>query len=342
MQRIGRMWKVVVVGVLALGGLTAGVPAAQAGLPVKTLTCGQWVSESVKLAADMHCPGGDGLRINADIVLDLGGHTITGSGVGDGVYVANGKATVRNGTIQSFSAGIRTSQPGLVRNVLALKNQIGFVVINAPEPARFERSDALQNVERGYAIQNSPGISITDATVMGSKVGIYVMQANDTVVRGNLLDGNKEGIVLTDGAGNRIRKNTIRSSGLDGLSLSNITASRIARNVSEENRRGVWINGTGNKIGRNTIVHNDEHGIYMSGGSGNTIKRNTVNVNGFDGIFSAVGAITITDNVAKHNGWGDNGIESDLGIESGPGTVGSGNIAKHNENPKQCTPDHLC
>ena len=76
--------------------------------------CGQRVSADFILANDMTCTT-DAFIINADnITLDLGGHTITGPGMGpqtwplpqlDSVGVRTGghtNVTIRNGTISQF------------------------------------------------------------------------------------------------------------------------------------------------------------------------------------------------------------------------------------------------
>src|SRR5690349_16359538 len=63
---------------------SAGAPSAAAAgsTPVREATCAMRVTASFTVANDLHCDG-DGLVIAADnVTVDLGGHTLTGPGMG--------------------------------------------------------------------------------------------------------------------------------------------------------------------------------------------------------------------------------------------------------------------
>src|SRR5262245_57242965 len=83
-----------------LGALPTLVAATsgRSGSKNVALTCGQTVTTSVTLTADMHCAG-KGLAIGKDgITVNLNGHTLTGSGIQEGIFdAASAKVTIKNG-----------------------------------------------------------------------------------------------------------------------------------------------------------------------------------------------------------------------------------------------------
>lgn len=98
--------------------MLAAVSTAQAGpAAAASLACGTTVTANTTLTADIgSCPG-DGLIIGADnITVDLGGHTVRGTGVnnrtgihGDQVGIhltGRSGVTVTGGTVSGFAAGV--------------------------------------------------------------------------------------------------------------------------------------------------------------------------------------------------------------------------------------------
>src|SRR5690349_13461336 len=83
-------------------------PSGAAGRLV-TLACGQTVTVSVTLAADLTGCNGDGLVVGANgISINLNGHRITGTGTAGsrGVWnPGNTSVTVKNGAISGFAKG---------------------------------------------------------------------------------------------------------------------------------------------------------------------------------------------------------------------------------------------
>jgi Right handed beta helix region len=80
------------------------------------IPCGATLTSSTTLTQDMHC-NGNALIIGADdVTLDLGGHTVGGSGSGAGITLSGtGKplagAVVENGTVSGFSDGLLIDGP---------------------------------------------------------------------------------------------------------------------------------------------------------------------------------------------------------------------------------------
>ena len=107
-----------IVALMLAGALAVGAAPASA-TPASTVTCGQTLTHSVRLANDLSdCPG-DGLVIGAPgITVDLNGHTIDGvatqiedcdvSPFGSaGIQNSGGYdgLTIKNGTLQQFFSG---------------------------------------------------------------------------------------------------------------------------------------------------------------------------------------------------------------------------------------------
>ncbi len=214
----------------ATSAATSPTPTPTIGASPQTGQCGQRVTANFVLASDMTCTT-DGFVINADnVTLDLGGHTITGPGMGpqtwpapqlDTVGVRTGghtNVTIRNGTISQFSTGIY------------------FVDM---EKSRIEDVKS-QNNRFGFYIHASKENAIRRSTVVGNVYGLHLQDANDNLVEGNSL----------------IRQ-TYNSPGGYGIYLYRSTGNRIVENTIENNVNwGIWFSDAKG----NTIFHNNVAG----------------------------------------------------------------------------------
>jgi hypothetical protein len=103
---------------LALSAVSAIVMAM---VPTTTASaaeigCGQRITEDLTLTTDLTCTG-TGLLLDAGgLTIDLGGHTLSGSGVGIGVDGDGYAFTVKNGTIRNFERGINPGNHDLDGN----------------------------------------------------------------------------------------------------------------------------------------------------------------------------------------------------------------------------------
>jgi parallel beta-helix repeat protein len=216
----------------------AGVSASASTAPTPTINvapqsahCGQRVTSDFVLANDMTCTT-DAFVINADnVTLDLGGHTITGPGMGpqtwpqpqlDAVGVRTGghtNVTVRNGKISQFSTGIYfiDMEKSRIEDVTSERNRFGFYI----------------HASNGNAIRRS--------TVVGNIYGLHLQDANDNLVEGN----------------NLVRQ-TYNSPGGYGIYLYRSTGNRIVENTIENNVNwGIWFSDAkGNVIFHNNVSGN--------------------------------------------------------------------------------------
>jgi parallel beta-helix repeat protein len=261
------------------------IPAAPATAAV--LECGTVVTTDIILTADLGpCPG-DALIAGADdITIDLGGYTISGTGSGAGVRVAQRTGvTVTNGTIQGFHTGV------------VLDESTDSVVSKL----------VLRDNVRGVNVAGSDGNLVEKNTIIGSDLdAIRLGLSADNVISKNVLSGNVFGIGVADfSTGNLVEKNVIRDTGGFGIAVfSDSDSNRIEKNDVQRTLQG--------------------DGINISADSDLTsILKNIASVNADDGIDTDNPQTTITGNIANNNG--DLGIEAVAGTTDGGGNLASGN-----------------
>ena len=212
------------------GATTAATPTPTVGVAPQNGQCGQRITSDFVLANDLTCTT-DGFVINADnVTLDLGGHTITGPGMGpqtwpqpqlDTVGVRSGghtNVTIRNGRISQFSTGIYfvDMEKSRIEDVTSERNRFGFYI----------------HASKQNAIRRS--------TVVGNIYGLHLQDANDNLVEGN----------------NLIRQ-TYNSPGGYGIYLYRSTGNRIVENTIENNVNwGIWFSDAKD----NLIFHNNVSG----------------------------------------------------------------------------------
>ena len=190
------------------------------------------VSESFTLANDMNCAG-DGMVIVADnLTVDLGGHTLTGPGMGpqtwplpqlDSVGVRVGGhtgVTIRNGKTTAFLTGIYFIDmvSSSIESVTTLRNRFGFY------------------------IHASQKITVKDSDVEFNIYGLHLQSSDDSVLTNNLL-----------------ARQTYNSPGGYGLYLYASSRNRITDNTIDSNINwGIWFSDAKeNVIFHNNVVGNN-------------------------------------------------------------------------------------
>src|ERR671936_827812 len=155
----------------AAGATMSATPPASPSdaLPAREGQCAMRVSESFRLTNDMRCQG-DGMVIVADnVTVDLGGHTLTGPGMGPqtwplpqldsvGVRVSGRSGvTIRNGKTAAFSTGIYLvdTTASTIENVTTQHNPFGFYIHNSTHNT-VRSSDVEFNIYRLH-LQGSDG-----------------------------------------------------------------------------------------------------------------------------------------------------------------------------------------
>jgi parallel beta-helix repeat protein len=273
--------------VLAVGFVISlfAVPATPATAAV--VTCGTVVTTSIKLTSNLGpCPS-DALIAGAhNLTIDLGGHTISGTGTGAGVRVAQRTdVTVTNGTIQGFETG---------------------VVLDESTSSTVSKLVLRHNL-RGVNVAGSDGNLVEKNTILNSGLdAIRLGLSADNVISKNTLTGNVFGIGVADfSTGNLVEKNVIRGTRGFGVAVfSDSDSNRIEKNDVQRTSQG--------------------DGINVSSDSDRTIiLKNIANANGDDGIDTDNLQTTITGNIANNNS--DLGIEAIVGTTDGGGNLAAGN-----------------
>jgi large repetitive protein len=331
----------VVFSLAALAGTVASLAAAfaAAGSPTRAqaVACGDTITQSVKLAADLTCTSQYALVVGADnIAIDLGGHTITGRGENFGQFGiydnGHGGLTVENGTIVGFGEGIYVlSAPGSsVTGVTARLNTGGIVLGFADDRATVTKDTVVADTggTLGIGVAGSDS-RVTKNTVSASSDFGIRMVGDDGVISGNTVWSSWSGIAV-GGAGNEVSKNLVEGSrGGDGIDLSGAQTGIVSGNtVTGNEASGIRVSdgSDGNTISKNTANGNTGTGIFITADSdGSLVTGNTANGNYSDGIDSDNASATtrIGKNIANVNRI--RGIEAAAGVTDLGGNKARGN-----------------
>ncbi len=239
------------------------------------------VSESFTLANDMTCTG-DGLVIVSDnITVDLGGHTLTGPGMGpqtwplpqlDTVGVRVGGhtgVTIRNGKTTAFSTGIYFIDmvSSSIESVTTLRNRFGFY-IHASQKITVKDSDVEFNIY-GLHLQNSDDCVLVNNLLARQTYnspggyGLYLYASSRNRVTDNTIDSNINwGIWFSDAKENVIFHNNVVGNNppvSDNTEGSNVW-------YDKQSKEGNWWADYKGKDGDNDSVGDSPYPILGPGG----------------------------------------------------------------------------
>jgi hypothetical protein len=203
------------------------VPAAGAASAPQ---CGDVVGGDLVLTADLVCSG-DGLTVasDADVTVDLNGHSIVGSGTGVGLSVVafgTNTITVRNGTIRGFDRGVSTGGSG-------------------------GNNTPVQALDHLFVARNGTGATFFGGTTILS---------HSTVAKNELVGVHDDGTGLQ-----RMVDDVVRDNGGDGIeafedSLALLRDSFVAHNGG----RGLRLSDSVATITGNTFLANGGTGLAIS------------------------------------------------------------------------------
>jgi parallel beta-helix repeat protein len=219
------------------------------------VSCGDTLIQDTRLDSDLiDCPPESTLVLGANgITLDLGGHTIDGTGRGFGVTnrAADGPGfndvTVRGGTIKEFGAAV------------AFTLCTGCVLERTMITASY-RGVWFTNVDAGRIERNS----------------ISSIRA--------------EGVFITDSPGNQIAHNSIRDNGADGIAINYSSANAVFHNSLQRNGRdGIFGFASDDlRLVRNFVDRNGRYGASLRFSQGGQVRGNWASGNAVDGIAFTV------------------------------------------------------
>ena len=190
------------------------------------VTCGQEVTADITLDGDLVCDEGSAIIVTADnVVVDLGGFTITGKGTAaagaPGILLRNVKGvTVRKGTVKGFGAGVAIlgGANNVVQNMTVLEN-FGDTEGDFGDGITIQNSSG--NVVQGNNVRNNgpfAGISIVGASTKNQIKDNTVSDNN--MLPGDPSVGRQDMGIRIEGPGannNKVIGNTVTNSGADGI-----------------------------------------------------------------------------------------------------------------------------
>ena len=377
--------------VLALVGalFASGNPVdARTSLPVVMLGCDTtWGDNpgegSFRLGNNLDCDTAASpfLQIvRSNIVVDLGGHRITGSTFVNGLRIFDRtNVTVRNGVIGGYDYNI------IAGRVQGLKLQNLTTLPGNPSTPGIEVQDDSTGIEitgntliddtsinlkldvnnsvvSGNTLVNS-AITMSDGVknkISGNRVlgaaavaapnGISISGAssNNSISGNRVIGAVSSGIEIAgnDADGNVVRSNTVRGNAI-GVLVDEGDTNRILNNTVSGNGDGVaLLNGAeGTVVQGNKLLANRDRGVDLVSADDARISDNKVVENGGTGIEAVLGNNpVISGNRVDFNGFdeGLNGLLDQDGIDA-PGATGNGNTAQGNDVlASQCNPSGLC
>ena len=258
---------------VGLLGVASLLPASGASAAV--VQCGQTITVDTTLENDvLNCPG-DGILIDGNnVTLDLGGHTVDGTGSGDGIsIVGTADVNVENGFVRDFANGVQISQAlrTTVEDVTVVGSRGGAIGVMASENTVVE-DNTIRSGLTGISVLNSVTTQIEDNHVASATAGIGVTTISSP---GEGVPPNSFGVTIE---GNRVIRSTS-----DGI--------RIGPAVEEVT------------VADNVAVRNGDDGIEVLS-DGVTIEGNRANSNGDLGIEASAASVDGGGNRARGNGDG--------------------------------------
>ncbi len=221
-----------------------------------------WGTKTCTLAIDFTVFPGDGIQvIDNGITIDGAGHTVTGSGSGNGICMLHRSAVTVTGIVATnFNNGIlldSSSNNTLNGNVTDDNNFMGI---------RLDSSDG--NILDGNGTHNN--------TYMGMRLD----GSNDNTVSNNASTGNTDGIYIGASSDNQISGNTTDSNTYNGIYLSSSNTCTISGNAAGGNEDGIELSQSGgNTINGNDASSNSHNGIMLDTSDNNLIEGNTTDDN---------------------------------------------------------------
>lgn len=277
--------------VAAVGGVATPSSAAPP-------SCGAVITRSTTLTADLVGCAGDGLVIGASrLTLDLGGHTLGGSGNGSvGIRIAGHQdVKIVDGSIIGFDTGIAVADSRRVT--------VREVTVDSPVTgARFDdvdhsyiRSSSITGDIELIVLVGSDDNEISDTSGQGdadSHVGVRLEDSDGNVIKdGSFTRSNGPNVQLVDSDDNRVEDTNAGGSNTVGIELIGSDDNRIRRNLTESEAESVnVVDSAGNQVD-----DNDGGGslLIVSGSTDTRVRGNVAN--GL--VVRSSRATTVTENV---------------------------------------------
>jgi hypothetical protein len=244
------------------------------GFPITS--CGQMVSTSAFLTADLTCPGSDGVLVaGSGITIDLKGFTLRGDrssghlGIDDSAGFD--AVTIKNGVVRNFYVGVDAENGAdnlSVSNLLVSGNLTDGVHIDGFADS-VKASNSSANGEYGIILLGSNMTIQLSSAVGNVATGILVAGGDSAKIQSATAAGNSGGGISVSGASARIKSSTSVGNGANGIEVGGngavVTGNRADANgfsggASDLLGTGLYAAGytTSPPTGKNTSRGNDD------------------------------------------------------------------------------------
>lgn len=257
--------------------------ATIAASPAFGVQCGDIIQTDLKLTSDLNCSG-TALRVFGplpgapNITIDLNGHNITGNGTGMGIFIFEGRMTLKGkGRISNFETAVSlvTAADVVIYDLTIESNLAGIVLSRSSKVRIFDNTiRAGVNGQMGVVMGVVQHTALYRNTISGfSQVGVVIPTGDPPdesipVISENVIRGNQTGISIRGlDSDSIIRGNLIVDNKLNGIEVDPIFEA-------------------GCTIQENQVLRNGGNGILVQGGSptGCLIENNLVEKNKLAGI----------------------------------------------------------
>jgi parallel beta-helix repeat protein len=229
------------------------------------VSCGQTITATTTVSNDLTDCSGDGLVIGANgVVLNLGGHTIDGSGSDTGI-ANNGfdNVTIQNGTLTGFLDGVSVGNDANANKLLTLRVHdnagVGIIVEGSSDNAVISGNTAYANTA-GIHVLDSAAAQLTTNTTSGNDAGIILSETTGAILTGNKAISNGITGVTVNSASSatQLKTTTASSNDLNGIDVQDATA-KISGTVANFNTQlGVDAAPGVADLGKNTAKGNGD------------------------------------------------------------------------------------
>ena len=337
------------------------LPAGAAHAAPPGVNCGDTLTSSVRLTADLTCDSGDGLIATAALTIDLGGHTLRGTGgstglaEGAGVRVATAdEVTVTHGTVTGWARGIdgeaeadigattiNVSGAAFTGNERAIwgsnttltvakskfrNNDDGVAGLNIF--ATIDQSEFREN-QRGASADLGGTLTISDSKFRRNELATACSETS-LVVTGSSFTSNRNvatsfncgGVVFR--ASTFTRNAAVYQSGSYSFGVDEFTGNKFTSNGDVIDALASAAVRDNKFIGNQVALHAEADPLF---GGTLTVERNQF-IRNTDAIVSSMPGVIAANLVVKNSG---------IGIDAPNATDGGGNVAYKNGVEPQCT-----
>ncbi len=261
--------------------------------PVPTApTCGQVVTVSIVLTADLTDCGGDGLVVGAGgITIDLDGHVVDGTGLAAGIRVdGHDRVTVTGGSVREFDQGVAlgSGTSGAIVHAMELRmNELaGVSLTNADDAAGGSTVRHTMTTANGVGILVEAGTQrahVHHNTVTGNTgQGIHVLASGDNTIEDNTLSGSSDaGVELVGSVGNRLLRNSVSQAADTAVIVSEGSHQTVLEdNTLTDSEGGVAIElSDGARVVGNTVHNMSDAGVVLESADGALVRDNDLRFN---------------------------------------------------------------